>query len=193
MSTPKHYNPLLITVLPKERRSRHPYQIAAMLTLLTLGLWQVAFGAAAISTVDVLDETAYQLLNCVCALAGGAGIAAALIPERIVRLQLPLRFFNRTFKTEFDATYFRLWEEFGCHILLLSIWAAYGQTIWDAYGLVKSYSLGLAFCVMFGGAAIARAVQIFLTMWRARTFHRDATAIVSTKTLGDKYPEDGEL
>lgn len=190
MSTPRHYNPLLITVLPKERRSRHPYQIAAMLTLFSLGVWQEVVGQSAVSSTQVLDPLTFSLLNWVCILAGLAGLAAAVIPERIVRFRI--RVWRRILRTEFDATYFRLWEELGCHLLLLSVWAAFGQTIWANYGIVKGYSLGLAAALMFGGGALARAVQIFLTMWRAGTFRRNASAIVG-KTLSDKFPLDGEL
>jgi hypothetical protein len=100
-----HYNPLLITVLPKERRARHPYQLAAMVCLATLGAWQLVIGTVAISSVNVLDRGAFLLLNGVCILAGAAGIAAAFIPERIVHVRI--RFWRWVLRTEFDATYFR--------------------------------------------------------------------------------------
>lgn len=187
-SEPQHFNPLLVTVLPQERRSRHPYQLGAMVCLFTLGVWQLTGGPATISSVNILDVAAYRMLNWVCIIAGAAGIAAAVIPERIVAVRL--RFWRWVLRTKFDATYFRLWEEFGCHIMLLSVWIAYGQVTWASYGLVKGYSLGLAASLWFGSAAAVRAAQIILTMRRAGTFSRRPSAIVAAGTV----PElDGEL
>lgn len=188
----RHYNPLLITVLPKERRSRHPYQLGAMLCLLTLGAWQLAFGTVAAASVNALDHDTFLLLNWVYVLSGAAGVAAAFIPERIVRINLR---FHRwlLYRTEFDATYFRLWEEFGCHLMLFAVWVAYGQTVWVSFGLIKGYSFGLAAAVWFGFAALLRAVQIVRTLWDSRTFHRDPSAIVGEQTLGQAFPMDGEL
>jgi hypothetical protein len=188
---PRHYNPLLITVLPKERRSRHPYQLGAMCCLLTLGAWQLAVGTVAISSMNVLDREAFILMNWVCILAGAAGLAAAVIPERIVYLRIP--FWRWLWRTDFDATYFRLWEEFGAHVMLFTIWISYGQTVWSSYGIVKGYSLGLAAAVWFGLAALTRAIQILLTLYRAGTFNRQPSAVVGNDTLGDTWPNDGEL
>jgi cytochrome c biogenesis protein CcdA len=176
VNLPQHYNPLLVTVLPKERRSRHSYQLGAMMCLFTLGLWQLVVGAAAASSINTLDRASADLLNWVCIVAGGAGVLAAVIPERIVRLRLKV--WRWILRTEFDATYFRLWEEFGAHLLLLSVWMAYGQTVWTNYGLVKGYSLGLAAAVWFGWAALARAWQIMLTLYRSGTFTRKPSAVV---------------
>lgn len=176
MSLPQHYNPLLVTVLPKERRSRHPYQLGAMVCLFTLGLWQLVVGATPAAAVNTLDHSSAELLNWVCIVAGAAGVAAAVIPERIVRLRFKV--WRWILRTEFDATYFRLWEEFGCHMLLLSVWLAYGQTVWANYGVAKGYSLGLAAAVWLGSAALFRAGQIMLTMYRAGTFNRRPSAIV---------------
>lgn len=181
MSNEEHYNPLLVTVLPKERRSRHSYQLAAMMTLLTLGAWQLAFGAQALSAMSSLDSATFIFMNWVCIVAGTAGLAAAVIPERIVDVRI--RFWRKVLRTEFDATYFRLWEEFGAHLLLLAVWIAYGQVVWDGYGIIKGYTIGLAAAIWFGLAAAIRAVQIWFTLYQAGTFHRSATAIVSAETL----------
>lgn len=181
-----HYNPLLVTVLPKERRARHPYQLCAMLCLLTLGAWQLVVGTVSVSSINELDRTAFYLLNWVCILAGTAGIAAAFIPERIVYWRI--RFWKWVFRTDFDATYFRLWEEFGAHAMLFTIWLSYGQTVWANYGIVKGYSLGLAAAIWFGGAAVWRCAEIILTMVRAGTFSRKPSAIVGEGTI----PLDGD-
>jgi hypothetical protein len=118
--------------------------------------------------VNLLDQQAFNLLNWVCITGGTAGIAAAFVPERIVRW----------YTAEFDATYFRLWEEFGCHGMLFTIWLSYGMTVWASFGFVKGYSFGLAAAIWFGGAAVARATQIMLTMYRAGMFSRAPSAIV---------------
>jgi hypothetical protein len=174
---PEHYNPLLVTVLPKERRARHSYQLAAMFCLMTLGLWQLVIGTTPTSSVNTLDVSAARFLNIVCVVAGSAGILAALIPEHVMRHRL--RLWRWVLRVDFDATYFRLWEEMGSHLLLLTIWFSYAQTVWATYGIVKGYSLGLAAALWFGGAALMRAVQIMLTLYRAGTFSRAPSAIVS--------------
>lgn len=163
-----HYNPLLVTVLPKERRARHPYQLAAMFCLFTLGLWQLTIGAAPTSSVNLLDQHALNLLNWVCVIGGGLGILAAAVPERIVRW----------YRVEWDATYFRLYEELGSHLSLLTVWFSYGVTVWASFGFVKGYSFGLAAAIWFGAAALGRAVQILLTLYRAGMFGRPPSAIV---------------
>jgi hypothetical protein len=174
---PEHYNPLLVTVLPKERRARHPYQLAAMFCLLTLGIWQLVIGTVASSSVNTLDVSAARFLNIVCIVAGGAGIFAAIIPEHVIRRRF--RLWRWAFGVDFDATYFRLWEEIGAHFLLCTIWFSYGQTVWVNYGLAKGYSLGLAAAIGFGAAALIRAIQILLTLYRAGTFSKAPSAIVS--------------
>lgn len=179
---PEHFNPLLITVLPKERRARHPYQLAAMICLLSLGVWQLVIGAAPVSSMGTLDNTAFYLLNWVCIISGAAGLLAAVIPERIVRLRI--RFLQWVFRTEFDATYFRLCEECGAHLMLFTVWLSYGQTVWANYGLYKGYSLGLAAAVCFGSAALVRAFQILLTLYRAKTFSRKPSAIIGKDDFG---------
>lgn len=168
----EHFNPLLVTVLPQERRARHPYQICVMGLLFTLGLYQITVGAVPISAVNLLDEFAYLLLNWVSMLAGAAGMVAAFIPERVVRPRL----FGKVFA--FDATYTRLWLEFGAHALLLAVWSTYAQAAWASYGPAKGYGLGLAIGLWLGAAALCRIIQILLTMHRARTFTRRHTAIV---------------
>jgi hypothetical protein len=178
---PEHFNPLLVTILPKERRARHPYQLGAMLCLLSLGLWQLIIGAAPVSSMGTLDSTAFYLLNWTCILAGTAGLLAAVIPERIVRLRI--QFWRWVFRTEFDATYFRLWEECGAHLMLFTIWLSYGQTVWVNYGLYKGYSLGLAAAACFGGAALWRAFQILHTLHKAGTFSKAPSAIIGKGTI----------
>lgn len=169
---PQHYNPLLVTVLPAERRARHPYQLGVMMCLLTLGAWQLIIGPAFTSSVNLLNTDTFRLLNWVCIWGGTTGLLAAIVPERIVRWG-----WGR-FGLEWDATYFRLWEEMGSHLLLATVWASYGMTVWASFGFAKGYSLGLAAPIWLGASAIGRAVQIWLTIWRAGTFRCMPSAIV---------------
>lgn len=172
----EHYNPLLVTVLPKERRARHPYQLCAMAMLFTLGLWQLAIDTVPTSTVNDLDKDAFVLLNWLCIVGGAAGVLAAFIPERIVRWKL--RIAKHVFRYEFDATYFRLWDELGCHLMLFTLWASYGLVVWSGYGFVKGYSFGLASALWFGIAAVWRAGEVLHTLRQAGVFSRTATAII---------------
>lgn len=181
---PEHYNPLLVTVLPKERRSRHPYQLAAMLCLFTLGAWQLAIGTVPNASINQLDLTAFNFLNWVCVLAGLAGVAAAFIPERVVRMRLRVRGWQ-LLKVDADATYFRLWEEFGAHLMLFTIWLSYGQTVWVNYGPARGYSLGLAASICFGYAALHRAWQIIRTLQQAGVFNRHTPSAIVGSVDGE--------
>lgn len=180
--THHHYNPLLVTVLPKERRARHPYQLAAMGMLFSLGLWQLLIAPLPTSAVNVLDVKAYFLLNVFSVAGGAAGIFAAWVPERIVCIRL----FRWDY--DFDATYWRLGAEFGSHFVLFTVWLSYGVAVWQWFGLVKGYSVGLAAAIWLGGAALGRCTQIVWTVVAAGTFKRPASAIVSFNALD----HDGE-
>lgn len=173
----EHFNPLLVTVLPKERRARSPYQFMVMVCVFTLGIWQLTIGPVPISAVNLLDEAAYGMLNAVSVLAGLAGIAAAYIPERIIEFRIGRK------PIVVDATYFRLWLEFGCHALLLVIWVIYTQVTWAGYGLIKGYSIAIAASLCLGTAAVWRIIQIWLTLYRAGTFSRKSTAIVGKEEI----------
>lgn len=177
---PQHYNPLLVTVLPPERRARHPYQLAAMLCLLSLGAWQLAIGTQPSSSVSLLDQGAASLVNWVCVLGGAAGVFAAFVPERIVHWRICIRRWV-VLRYDFDATWLRLWEELGCHLMLSTVWASYGLTVWESFGFIKGYSYGLAAALCFGGAAVARAAQIVSDLKQSGFFRREPTAIVSSK------------
>ena len=85
---PEHRPVVLLTVLPKERRARHPYQLCMMLALVTLGASQLIFGAAPTAAVQTLSDSDQHRLNWFCVIAGLAGIAAAVIPEHIIRWRL---------------------------------------------------------------------------------------------------------
>lgn len=173
MTTGEHYNPLLVTVLPKERRARHPYQICAMLALFATGLSQQLLGTLSGASAAQLDPHLLIALNWFCILGGAAGTAAAFIPERVVR------WFNGW---EFDATYWRLWEELGSHVLTGTVWASYFVTISNALG-IRGLSVGSAAGLLFTVAAIWRSAQIVYTMVKAGVFSRRNTAIIGIDTI----------
>jgi hypothetical protein len=154
-----------------------------MLCLFTLGLWQLIIGTATVSVANQLDTSALRLLNLVCVLGGAAGVVAALIPERVLKRRFTVWRWATGF--DFDATYFRLWEEFGAQLMLFTVWLSYGQTVWATLGFVKGYSFGLAAAVWFGIAALWRAIEILLTLYRAGTFRRRPTAIVGNDTIDE--------
>lgn len=166
--TPEHHNPLLVTVLPKERRARHVYQMAGMVMLIGIGVYQLWFGPNPKSSVNDLDHQA-QLMLYWCGIIGGiSGLAAAVIPERVVR-----------WPWDFDATYWRLFDELAAHLLCGSVWASYLITFWVGSGP------GFAPIVagMFAVASATRAGQILLTLARAGVFSRRPSAIVGTNTM----------
>lgn len=170
-----HYNPLFVTVLPPERRARHPYQLCVMLMLITLAISQMVLGPPSNSSVRVLPQDTQNLLNMFCLAAGIAGVAAALIPERIVRV----------FRCcEFDATWFRLGEELGSHLFLLTIWVSYIIAILNVASFAEGLSLGSAAAFWLAVAAAWRVIQIVATLRRAGVFNRNKpTAIVGTDTI----------
>lgn len=151
--------PIVVSVLPKERRARHPYQLCMMLALMTIGLSQLLIGPPPTSAVTRLAQSDQNMLNLFCLFAGGAGVAAAIIPEKVIRWG-----FRR--RHEFDATWIRLWEELGCHGLLFFVWAAYLVTISLAVPLRVGLSLGTGLVFWLGVAAAWRVVQIGWTIKR---------------------------
>ena len=62
---------VLLTVLPKERRARHPYQLCMMLALITLSVSQLIIGPAPNTAITALTRAQQDQLNWY-ALIGGA-------------------------------------------------------------------------------------------------------------------------
>lgn len=172
-----HYNPLLVTVLPLERRARHPYQLCVMLLLITLAVSQIILGPPRNSSVAALGPDTQSLLNWFCIAAGLAGVMAAVIPERIIR---PFR------SLAFDATYIRLWEELGSHLFLLFVWAALLITILNSYPFLQGLTVGTAAAFWLGVAAAWRVAQIIATLWRSGTFTRHPSAILGAEQARGK-------
>ena len=148
-----------------------------------------------IASVNELDQQAYDMLNWICVVGGAAGVLAAFIPERIVRWTVRLlpeewhhvpKQLKGCHRIEFDSIYFRLWEEFGCHVMLSTVWMSYGLTVWANFGFIKGYSFGLAAALWFTAAGLWRGVEIFLTLKRSGTFRRPATAIVGAAELDEE-------
>src|SRR6478752_864424 len=85
---PEHRPVVLLTVLPRERRSRHPYQLCMMLALVTIGASQLIVGPMPNAAIEMLSDGDQRQLNWFCVIAGLAGIAAAIIPEHIIRWRM---------------------------------------------------------------------------------------------------------
>lgn len=155
---PEHHNPILITVLPQERRARHPYQVCVMMILITLAGSQLWVGPQASSVAAGLPTEQLAALNWFCLFAGLAGIAAAIIPERVVRLM-------RRF--EFDATWVRLITEGAGQLALLFVWLIYLVAVLRSLPLLEGLSLGSAAAGWLAIAAGWRFMQIAMTVYRA--------------------------
>lgn len=153
-----HYNPVLITVLPHERRARHPYQLCIMFCLITLSASQLIFGPPATSAVHVVDTDTQTLLNWCCLLAGCAGVVTAYIPERVVVL------FKRF---DFDATWLRLWLELSAHMMLFTIWVAFTIIVFSIAPFVDGLTLGSAAGAWLAIASAWRVCQIGSTIYHA--------------------------
>jgi hypothetical protein len=176
-----HYNPLFVTILPRERRSRHAYQLCIMAALITVSLSQLILGAIPGASIRGLNDPVQVMLNWFCLIGGFAGILAAFIPERIVRWSMGFRRFR--INADFDATYFRLWEEFGSHVLIATVWASYFITITMSVGIVHGLTIGTGLALWLIVAALWRAGQIGRTLHRARTFSHVPSAIVGADQI----------
>jgi len=130
---PEHFNALLVSTLPKQRRSRHPYQLCVMFMLLTISIKQLIVGFNPMSSVNLVDMDVQILLNWFCVTGASLGILAAFIPERVVYWGLG----------QFDATYLRIFDELASQFLLFAVWLSYFVAIvflapipfWEGYSL----------------------------------------------------------
>lgn len=165
--------PLFLTVLPKERRARHPYQLGAMLMILSVGLSMLTVGPAINSSLNLLPAGQIEYLAVCCIVAGCAGIAAAFIPERVMRFR----------KWEVEMTWMRLWVEFGCHGLLVFVGLSFGASIYMAFPFWQGVSLGLGAAMFFTGAGLTRCIQILWTIKKAVVDPPRDAAIVGAQTF----------
>ena len=148
---------VLLTVLPKERRARHPYQLCMMLALITLSVSQLIIGPAPNTAITALTRAQQDQLNWYALVGGCAGVLAAVIPERVLH-------FGRH---RFDATWCRLWVELACHGLLFFVWMTYLVAIVQRVPLVVGFTLGTGLVLGLAIAAAWRCVQILWTIKRA--------------------------
>lgn len=156
-----HRTQVFLTILPNERRSRHPYQLCMMLALITVGVSGLLVGPPPTSAITNLPQSSQDMLNWVCIYGGLAGVAAAFIPERIIQFKIRQR------QYDFDATWTRLWEELACHGLLLFVWLSYLVTILAAVPFRVGLSVGTGLVFWLGVAATWRCCQIAWTIKRA--------------------------
>lgn len=157
---PDRHPIVLLTVLPKERRARHPYQLCPMFALIFLSAWQLFVGPVPTTAITVLSQHNQDLLNWYALFGGLAGVAAAFMPERIVRWRV-----RREHK--FDVTWFRLWIELGCHGLLFFVWASYMVAISVKVPVIDGLTLSSVLVLSMAVAAVWRSAQILWTVKRA--------------------------
>lgn len=177
-----HYNPLFLTVLPKERRALHPYQLWIMVALIVMPLSQLLLGLPNTASIKALPPSQAYAVNIVCLVAGLSGLYAALIPERILRV----------WRLAFDATWSRLFIELAGQVLLVFIWASYVVTIFSAYPLwtregfiTGGLTLGGGLAAFLGIAAAHRSKQIVATLREAFPRGKGDAAIVGIDTVSD--------
>lgn len=167
------YRPIWLTVLPRERRSRHPYQLAPMFALIIVGISQLAIGPVEASALRNLPGTEDAQLSWAGILIGIAGISAAIIPERIVRVW----FFRRRLFCDF--TWMRLWVELGCHGAIITVWLSYFTSIQATRPLTDGLSITTALMLCLMPAASVRCAQICHTIYKAIFAKADPSAIVA--------------
>lgn len=156
-----HYNPVFVTVLPKERRARHPYQFWIMVALLVMPTSQLILGAPNTASSQALPTEQVYAVNIMCIIAALSGLYAAFIPERIMRI----------WRLDFDATWSRLFLELAGQVFLVFIWASYVVTIFSVYPLwtregfiTGGLNLGGGLAAFLGVAAGHRSIQIIRTL-----------------------------
>jgi hypothetical protein len=174
-----HYNPVFVTVLPKERRARQPYQLWIMVALVVMPLSQLILGLPQTTAVQSLPPEQVYAVNIVCIIAGLSGIYAAFIPERIMQV----------WRFDFDATWSRLFIELAGQVFLVFIWATYVVTIFSAYPMwtrdgfiTGGLTLGGGLAFFLGIAAAHRSGQIIGTL-RQAFGGKGASAIVGIDTM----------
>lgn len=195
-----HYNPVFVTVLPKERRALHPYQLWIMIALIVMPISQLLLGLPDTSTIKAIPRSQAYIVNIVCLICGLTGVYAAFIPERIMKLDLRARFrvpqwlrwVIPPITVEFDATWSRLFIELAGQVFLVFIWATYVVTIFSVYPLwtregfiTGGLTLGGGLACFLGIAAAHRSGQIAWTLHRA-FLGRGESAIVGIDTVKDE-------
>lgn len=182
----EHYNPILVEVLPHERRARHPYQVAVMMWMLTTAVSQLGFGLTPNSSLNLLPPDQVAWLNYWCLGASLAGLAAMFIPERIIRWQCRLRArcWRRVLRVDFDATWVRLIDEAASHMALIFAWASYFITTTAVAGFANGlgYGSGGALCLCI--AAMWRFGQIAHTGAVPLLRRHQVHAVTGSETLG---------
>lgn len=145
-----------------------------MVLMLILGISQLIVGPVVASSLNTLPHSTVTMLNWFCIVGGASGIAAAFIPERMVKV----------WRWEADSTWLRLWVEFGCHSLLATVWVSYFVSIISTYDFVQGLSLGTGACIVFTGASLVRAFQIMRTI-KIAVIDRPGPAVITGINLLD--------
>ena len=166
----RSYGPIWLTVLPRERRSRHPYQFQAFAALILCGISQLVLGPVSNSTLLKLPESQDVLLSWFCIVVGLGGTSAAFIPERVVTI----------WRWNLDMTWMRLWVELGSHGAVISVWASFFSSIQMTRPILDGLSITTALLLTMMPAAAWRVGQIAYTIKRATMNKPDPSAIVGS-------------
>ena len=138
--------PTVVAVLPKPRKSRHPWQWCICLGLMVLSISQLAVGPTPSSTLVAIPTSMVWWLSAQTAVACFLCLLATIVHDGWLRLGV----------------------EVAGQLMAASIMAFYSWLLWERYGLGHGISLGLALTVPIGAAAMIRSAQILVTMRRYR-------------------------
>ena len=151
-----------------------------MIMIIAVSISQLVLGPIAASALNTLPSVQSDWINWFGIVIGLAGLAGAIIPERLVRIA----------RWEWDATWWRLTIELASHggmvFLGLTYFATFTIGRLGAETLADTLALSLASgaALWLAGAASWRCGQILWTIHRALVQPPGATAIVSAETAG---------
>ncbi|AEL98192.1 hypothetical protein PBI_BIGNUZ_29 [Mycobacterium phage BigNuz] len=144
--TERDLPPLAVAVLPKPRKSRHPWQWCVCSALGLLALSQLFIGPLPSSSLALESGVMSVWLNV----------------QTLVACALCL------FATWVTDGWLRLGVEFAGQILAASVFGYYALITFARYGVADGLGLGLALTAGIALAATLRCREITRTMWRFR-------------------------
>ena len=136
-----------MAVLPKPRKSRHPWQWCICLGLVLLSLSQLTIGPLAVSSLAAESTSMTVWLNVQTIIACTFCLCATWVNDGWLRLGV----------------------EIAGQLLAASVFSFYAYMTFQKYGFAQGLGLGGTLTAAIGIAALIRSWQIASTM---RSFHR---------------------
>lgn len=138
--------PIAVAVLPKPRKSRHPWQWCICAGLLLLAASQLFIGPLPSSTLAEESGRMSVWLNVQTVIACSLCLCATWVRDGWLRLGV----------------------EFAGQTLAASVFGYYAFITWQRYGLSDGLGLGMTITAAISLAAFLRSTQILHTMHRFR-------------------------